>query len=157
MTEKGPDMPKPPDKGSGARISEDLPSVDKKLAQSFGWDGTERRQHPRFRVRWGGVLDRTSSDFPMSAEVRLSDVSEGGCCIFFRRQSQGPDPGIFFASAGPLSLKMFSPSGMLISLVEVRWYMPIEEDAYAAGLQFLSMSSRDRSILHAAIQELGRA
>lgn len=150
-------MTKHPKRGKKPGDSVDVPHVDKKLARRFGWDGTERRQHPRLAVQWNGVLEHLSPESLDSAEVRLSDVSEGGCCIFLRNPPGGPDQRAMLVVEGPLTLRMFVPGAVLSAQVEIRWYMPIDNDAYAAGLQFLQMSARDRALLLAALQNLGRS
>jgi hypothetical protein len=131
--------------------------AERRLAHNFGWDGTERRHHPRFNVRWNGALERASSDSRQSFQVRLSDVSEGGCCIFLRTDPALPNVGNFFVSDSPLNLKMFLPSGEVSAQVVIRWYMPIEDNAYAAGMQFLMIAPRHFSRLRKAIQEIGRS
>lgn len=135
----------------------EFPLAERRLAHNFGWDGTDRRHHPRFNVRWNGVLERASSESRQSFEVRLSDVSEGGCCIFLRTDPALPNVGNFFVSDSPLNLKMFLPSGEVSAQVVIRWYMPIGDDAYAAGMQFLMIAPRHLSRLRKAIQEMGRS
>lgn len=149
-------MTRHPERGKKPGDTVDVPHVDKRLARRFGWDGTERRQHPRFAVQWNGVLERASSESLDSAEVRLSDVSEGGCCIFLRNPPGGPDQRAMLVSERPLTLRMFVPGSVVSAQVEIRWYMPIDNDAHAAGLQFLQMSARDRAFLAAALQNLAR-
>jgi len=51
-----------------------------------------------------------------------------------------------------LNLNLYVPGAVLSSTVEVRWYVPIQEEVYGAGLEFVAMSSRDRSILMSALK-----
>jgi hypothetical protein len=138
------------DSGSSKDASVDL----RKVPHNFGWDGTERRKNQRFCVNWNGTLEQVSSDIRAELEVRVTDVSEGGCCIHIKGPFGGSDRQTLMSAECPLALTLFSPKGVLTLTVEVRWHMPVGADYYAAGLQFLTLTARERSLLLSAIEEL---
>jgi hypothetical protein len=89
-------------------------------------------------------------------EVHVFNVSEGGCCVHFDPSSAGQDSSWILGTEERLSLKLHVPGATLSAGVEVRWYMPVHSEIYGAGLEFTSMSPRDRSTLISAIQGLSR-
>lgn len=127
-----------------------------KVPHNFGWDGTERRRHERFNVSWNGTLERESSGITASLEVKVADISEGGCCIHLTGPFGGIDRQTLLSAESSLAMTLFSSKGVLTLTVEVRWHMPVGADYYAAGLQFLNLTARDRAVLLAAIEELRR-
>jgi hypothetical protein len=136
---------------SGTRVSS-----RSSLADDLTWDGLERRKHRRHRVNWIGVLVRSTSTQRSAIEVHVFNASEGGCCIHFDPLSAGQDSSWILGTEERLSLKLQVPGATLHAAVEVRWYMPVHSELYGAGLEFVSMSPRDRSTLISAIQDLSR-
>ncbi|NLI83468.1 MAG: PilZ domain-containing protein [Deltaproteobacteria bacterium] len=135
------------------KIGKDL-SIARRHLDMLAWDGTERRKHPRYKVRWSGILESTSDESRERVPVRLSDISEGGCCVHVDRSSWGgskmPELGLQERFELTLFLDDMAPK----FLVEVRWYIPTCEAMYGAGLEFVSMARRSRSILEAALRRL---
>jgi hypothetical protein len=120
------------------------------------WEGEERRRHERFRVNWRGVLARNVSDSRRTMEVQVLDVSEGGCCVHVRESTRDHDSLSVLGAEERLNLNLYLPGAVLNSWVEVRWYVPVHDEVYGAGLEFVAMTQRDRSLLQSAIQGLAR-
>ncbi|NTV42607.1 MAG: PilZ domain-containing protein [Deltaproteobacteria bacterium] len=128
-------------------------STDRLPTDLLTWDGAERRRHPRIRVKWNGILECPNSR--MKTQVRLSDVSEGGCCV---RMDRLPPGSHRFGEQGlqeRLELTLFLGGAMSRIVVEVRWYIPVCEGVYGAGLEFISMTRGTRLLLQTALQKLG--
>ncbi len=128
-------------------------STDRLPTDLLSWDGAERRKHPRFRVKWNGILESPNSQ--VKIQVRLSDVSEGGCCVCMDRLPSG---SYRFAEQGlqeRLELTLFLGGVISRIVVEVRWYIPICEGFYGAGLEFISMTRGTRLLLQTALQKHG--
>ncbi len=128
------------------------PSARRSLAEHVSWDGQERRRHERLRVNWRGVLMGGGSDLVRSVDVQVLNVSEGGCCIHVRQSTSDHHFLSVLGAEDRLNLNLYVPGAVLSSTVEVRWYVPIQEEVYGAGLEFVAMSSRDRSILLSALK-----
>lgn len=130
-------------------------SIDRLPLDILTWDGTERRKHLRFKVKWNGTLESVSSKSQARIQVRLMDISEGGCCIRLDRRSSG---SILFSELGlhdRFELTVYLNGAMARILVEVRWYMPVSDGVYGAGLEFITMTKATRSLIQIALQRLG--
>jgi hypothetical protein len=128
-------------------------STDRLPTDLLSWDGAERRKHPRFRVKWNGILESPNSR--VKIQVRLSDVSEGGCCV---RMDRLPSGSYRFGEQGlqeRLELTLFLGGVISRIVVEVRWYIPICDGFYGAGLEFISMTRGTRLLLQTALQKHG--
>jgi hypothetical protein len=126
------------------------------ITDDLSWDGFERRKHRRFHVDWLGVLGRSSSTHRSAMDVRVFNVSEGGCCIHIDPSAAGQDSPWILGTEERLSLKLHVPGATLNAAVEVRWYMPVHSGIHGAGLEFISMSPKDRSVLVAALRSVSR-
>ncbi len=122
------------------------------LAEHVGWDGQERRRHERLKVNWKGVLTGSRWKSGRTVDVQVLNVSEGGCCINLRRSPSDPDSVSVLGAEERLNLNMYAPGAVLSSVVEVRWYVPVHEEVYSAGLEFVAMNFRDRSILESVLR-----
>lgn len=87
-------------------------------------------------------------------DVRVVDISEGGCCVHIVPTSSGSDWSFILGVEDRFSLILTVPGGVVKSIVEVRWYVPSQTHTYVAGLEFVGMSQRDRSLLGLAIRNL---
>ncbi len=131
-------------------------SAQKSIADHMTWDGQEHRRHERFRVNWRGVLARSVSDSRRTMEVQVLNISEGGCCVHVRELSRDQTSLSFLGVEERLNLNVYLPGAVLNSWVEVRWYVPVHDEVYGAGLEFIAMTQRDRSLLQSAMQDLAR-
>ncbi len=86
--------------------------------------------------------------------MQVLDVSEGGCCIHVREASRDQTSLSVLAAEERLNLNLYVPGAVLNSWVEVRWYVPVHDEVYGAGLEFVAMTQRDRSILQSAMRGL---
>ncbi len=129
-------------------------SIDRLPLEILTWDGTERRKHPRFKVKWNGILESASSNSQAKIPVRLMDISEGGCCIRVDRRSSGSSLFSELGLHNRFELTVYLNAAMARILVEVRWYMPLSEGVYGAGLEFIWMSKSTRSLIQLAFQRL---
>jgi hypothetical protein len=89
-------------------------------------------------------------------DVQVLNVSEGGCCIHVRQSGAEQDLLGVLAAEERLKLNLFVPGAVVNSLVEVRWYVPIHEEIYSAGLEFVAMNPRDRNLLLSAMKTVAR-
>ena len=92
------------------------------------------------------------SNLGTTVDVQVLNVSEGGCCIHVRQSSADQNFLSVLGGEERLNLNLYVPGAVLNPMVEVRWYVPIHEEVYSAGLEFVAMSSRDRSILMSALK-----
>lgn len=124
------------------------------LAESMSWDGSERRRHRRLGVDWKGGLVQTSSRARARMDVRVVNISEGGCCVHIDPSPDGEDRSFILGAEERFGFTLAAPDGVVKSVVEVRWYVPSRNHTYVAGLEFVAMSQADRSILRSAIRKL---
>jgi hypothetical protein len=129
-------------------------SLDGVLSEIPTYDGTERRKHPRFKVNWKGVLECISSASRTTIRVIVLDISEGGCSLRLEKDSAGCHPLEILASDKRFELTLIPREIIPRIAVEVRWYMPIGGGGYGAGLEFISMTRKNHSLLLAALQKL---
>lgn len=130
-------------------------SIDRLPLDILTWDGSERRKHPRLKVKWNGTLESASPGSQARIQVRLTDISEEGCCIRVDRGSSG---SILFSELGchdRFELTVYLNAALARVLVEVRWYMPLSDGVYAAGLEFVSMTRATRSLIQTALRRPG--
>ena len=130
-------------------------SIDRLHLDVLTWDGAERRRHPRYRVKWNGTLGSTSANSRSKIQARLLDVSEGGCCARLDSLSSSASQFAQLGLQERFELTVFLSGTMLRIVVEIRWYIPISEGVYGAGLEFISMTRTTRALLQAALQKLG--
>lgn len=128
-------------------------SIDHLNLDALTWDGIERRRHPRYRVKWNGILESISANSQAKIQTRLLDVSEGGCCVRLDGLSSSASQRLGLQEC--LELTVFLSGTMLRIVVEIRWYIPISEGVYGAGLEFISMTRTTRALLQAALQKFG--
>lgn len=133
-------------------LSGESSSNRRSLAEHVSWDGLERRRHDRLKVNWKGVLTGNRSNLSHAVDVQVLNVSEGGCCIHVRQPASDSGSLSVLGTEERLSLNLYVPGAVLNPVVEVRWYAPIHEEVYGAGLEFVAMSSRDRSILQSVLK-----
>jgi hypothetical protein len=89
-------------------------------------------------------------------EVQALDISEGGRCVHVRELFEDQISLSFLGAEERLNLNLYLPGVVLNSWVEVRWYVPVHDEVYGAGLEFIAMTQRDRSLLQSAMQGLAR-
>ena len=95
---------------------------------------------------------RTVSDSRTTMEVQVLNVSEGGCCIHVRQSSPEQNSLSMLGAEERLNLNLYVQGAVLNSVVEVRWYVPIHEEVYGAGLEFVAMNQKDHSFLMSVVQ-----
>jgi len=139
---------------SGSILGRSLQAVGGLLGEILTYDGAERRKDRRFKVNWSGMLEKISSASRASIKVRVLNISEGGCCIHIDGPSSDLGDLSILCSEGRFELTLFPHEMIPRIAVEVRWYMPFGEGRYGAGLEFTSISGRNRSLLLAALRKL---
>lgn len=97
---------------------------------------------------------QTSGRTGARMDVRVVNISEGGCCVHIDPSPAGEDWSFILGTEERLGFTLAVPGGVVKSVVEVRWYVPSRNDNCVAGLEFVAMSQGDRSILCSAIRNL---
>ncbi|MDY6844140.1 MAG: PilZ domain-containing protein [Thermodesulfobacteriota bacterium] len=115
----------------------------------------KRRRHKRFEVCWDALLEVRFPEFQNQMSVIVVNFSIAGA-LLNSEQIYVDGHHLFVTDKRPeMSLKMFSPEGILNAAIHVQWYRWLEEqNIFEVGIKFVDILKENQELVYKVIDNL---